>query len=265
MNYKIDHDLHIHSHLSLCSADPEQTVARIWRHAKENGLSTVAVTDHYWDNAVPGASSWYSTQTFEHIARSLPLQQADGVRTLFGCETDLDRNFTLGIPPSRYTDFDFIIIPTTHLHMDGFTIREEDLPSHERRAALWVERLDAVLNMSLPFEKVGIAHLVCGLLDRRSRDDYLKTLSLIPSEEMERLFAKAARCGCGIELNLSDMSFPDEQSETVLRPFRIAKNCGCKFYLGSDAHHPKHFQRFQDIFERAVRLLGLKESDKFLI
>lgn len=265
MTYKIDHDLHIHTHRSLCSGDPEQTVERICALARANGLSTVSITDHYWDSAVPGASSWYSSQNYEHIASALPLPRVDGVRMLFGCETDLDRNFTLGIPPSRFSDFDFIIIPTTHLHMDGFTIRTEDWGSSERRSTLWVDRLDAVLNMPLPFRKVGIAHPVCPLLDRRSAADYFKTLSLIPDGEMERIFTRAATVGVGIELNQTDMSFSDAASDTVLRPFRIAKACGCKFYLGSDAHHPKSFSRFREIFERAIRLLDLKESDKFHI
>jgi histidinol phosphatase-like PHP family hydrolase len=112
MTYKIDYDLHIHSKLSLCSSDPEQTVENILNAAKANRLSTVCITDHYWDSAVAGASDWYRTQNFEHIASALPLPSVDGVRALFGCETDLDRNFTLGIPPSRFSDFDFIIIPT---------------------------------------------------------------------------------------------------------------------------------------------------------
>jgi hypothetical protein len=172
---------------------------------------------------------------------------------------------TLGISPERFSDFDFIIVPTTHLHMDGFTIDEEDIDSHERRARLWVERLCSVLSMPLPFHKVGIAHLACFLLDRRSRKDYLTTLNLIPSEEMERLFSRASEVGCGIELNMSDMSFPDSVAETVLRPFRIAKSCGCKFYLGSDAHHPENFARFREVYERAISLLQLTENDKFIL
>ena len=265
MTYKIDYDLHIHSKLSLCSSDPEQTVENILNAAKANRLSTVCITDHYWDSAVAGASDWYRTQNFEHISGILPLSSKSSVRALFGCETDLDRHFTLGIPPSRFSDFDFIIVPTTHLHMNGFTISDEDQNSSERRARLWVERLDAVLNMPLPFAKVGIAHLACPLLDRRSPSDYFKTLSQIPDSEMERLFAKAASLGCGIELNQTDMSFPDAAESAVLRPFRIAKSCGCKFYLGSDAHHPKGFLRMREVFERAVRLLDLRESDKFRI
>jgi histidinol phosphatase-like PHP family hydrolase len=61
------------------------------------------------------------------------------------------------------------------------------------------------------------------------------------------------------------MSFKDEEADRVLRMFRIAKECGCKFYLGSDAHHPKTFESTDRIFSRAIDLLGLEESDKFVI
>ena len=265
MRFLADHDLHIHSQLSSCSRDPEQTNERILQCARENGLRTICLTDHYWDSEVAGASKWYAPQDFDHIAKAKPLPQCEGVSFLFGCETDLDRHLTLGMPLSRFDDFDFVIVPTTHLHMTGFTISEEDAASNERRAVLWVERLKALLAMPLPFEKVGIAHLVCGLLNKASREDYLDVLERIPSEDMERLFRKAARLGCGIELNMSDMAFREGEDDIVLRPFRIAKDCGCKFYLGSDAHHPAAFVRAGEIFERAITLLDLKESDKFTV
>lgn len=265
MKFKIDHDYHIHSQLSSCSRDPEQTPDRILQYAKENGLSRICLTDHYWDSAVDGASQWYRPQDFDHIANAMPLPQDEKVEFLFGCETDMDQLMTVGIPAARFDEFDFIIIPTTHLHMTGFTISNEDAESNERRAQLWVERLDALLHKSLPFGKIGLAHLVCGLIKRESREEYLNVLSLIPDAEMERLFTMAAELGCGIELNQSDMSFGDDEADVVLRPFRIAKSCGCKFYLGSDAHHPTEFKKSKGVFERAVTLLDLKESDKFHI
>ena len=265
MKFKIDHDYHIHSQLSSCSCDPEQTPDRILQYAKENGLSRICLTDHYWDSAVDGASQWYRPQDFDHIAKAMPLPQDEEVEFLFGCETDMDKLMTVGIPAARFDEFDFIIIPTTHLHMTGFTISNEDAESNERRAKLWVERLDALLHKFLPFGKIGLAHLVCGLIKRESREEYLNVLSLIPDAEMERLFTMAAELGCGIELNQSDMSFGDDEADVVLRPFRIAKSCGCKFYLGSDAHHPTEFKKCKGVFERAVTLLDLKESDKFHI
>lgn len=265
MRYKIDHDYHIHSHLSLCSKDAEQTTQRMLQYAKNLGLSKICITDHYWDSSVEGASKWYTPQNFEHISDILPLPKADGINFLFGCETDMDKHKTVGIPLSRFDDFDFVIIPTTHLHMHGFTIEEDDFKKNERIAPLWCDRLDALLDMPLPFHKIGIAHLCAALMNKTSREEYIATLDLIPSDEMERLFSRAAALGVGIELNMGDMSFTDSEADSVLRPFKIAKSCGCKFYLGSDAHHPEDFERAKDVFERAVTMLDLCENDKFIL
>ena len=262
--FVLNQDLHLHSSLSACSKDPLQNPTAILEAALGNGLTTICLTDHYWDSAVNGASDWYAPQNFDHISASRPLPKKDGVRFLFGCETDLDLHMTLGIPTSRYDDFDFIVIPTTHLHMKGFTLSDSDAESSEARARLWVERFDAVLNMDLPFSKVGVAHLACSLIGR-NREEYLAILDSIPQCEMERLFQKAASLGVGIELNCYDMKFAESEAETVLRMFRIAKEQGCKFYTASDAHHPEAFDDYREMMERAITLLGLEESDKFCI
>ena len=265
MSFKIDHDLHIHSQLSTCSADPEQTPERILAHAEKYGLSTVCVTDHFWDRSVGGASDWYKPQDFEHISKSNPLPKRDGIRFLFGCETDMRKECVIGLPMQRFDDFDFVIIPTTHMHMEGFTISNVTAASTEGRASAWLSRLDALLSMDLPFKKIGIAHLTCRLILRESRTEFLRLIDMLPERELERLFDKAATLGVGIELNGSDMSFDDSEADTVLRPYRIAKSQGCKFYLGSDAHHPAGLDRSIPIFDRAITMLDLKESDKFRI
>ena len=237
---------------------------RILGYASDNGLKTICITDHYWEKTVPcfSGEGFYKGQDFDYISQSCPLPQRDGIRFLFGCETDLDKNLNLGITENKYEQFDFIIVPTTHLHMHS---PDPNNFSPEYRAKIWIERFDTVLNMNLPFKKVGIAHLACFLINKSSRENYLKTLELIPNEELKRLFSKAAGKGMGIELNQADMDFNDGEADVVLRMFKIAKECGCKFYLGSDAHHPDWFDKTKTVFERAIALLDLKETDKFNI
>ena len=264
MRYRVDHDYHIHSHISSCSNDPEQTSEAILRYAEKNGFEKICLTDHFWDETVPGAPYWYLPQNFAHISAARPLPQGKNTKFLFGAETDLDRNLTLGISKECFDEFDFVIIPTTHLHMDGFTISEEDAATPEGRAAAWISRFNAVLDMDLPFHKIGIAHLACALI-AKPREDYSKILRLLPDAELYSAFAKAARVGVGIELNSFDMSHTGEERDAALHIFRIAKEQGCKFYLGSDAHHPSRFDNVKDVFERAVRDLDLTENDKFHI
>ena len=264
MKYIIDNDLHIHSKISLCSSDPKQTNERILECALANGLKTICLTDHFWDETVEGASDWYEVQNYKHISDAKPLPQSENVKFLFGCETELTKDLTLGVSKENIGRFDFVVIPTTHFHMDGYTMTEEDTANVENRAKAWVKRFEAVLGMDLPFRNIGIAHLTCGLV-APSREECLQVFNLITDDEMRRLFEKAAKLGVGIELNSSDMNFTDDEADTILRPYRIAKECGCKFYLGSDAHHPDELDKAKAIFERAVDMLNLKEKDKFVI
>lgn len=265
MRFQIDHDYHIHSNISLCASDPNQTPENILKHAIDNSLVDICLTDHYWDRAVPGASEWCGKQDFDHINAARPLPSVPGVRFMFGCEADMKKDCSLTIPKFRYDEFDFIIISTTHMHMVGYTVSEEDVKSPESIARVWVRRMDALLASDLPFKKTGIAHLAASLINLTSRENYLKTLDLIPTEDMQRIFTRAAELGCGIEINKSDMSFTESEADTVLCMFRIAKACGCKFYLGSDAHTNKEFLGSKKIFERAIDMLGLTEDDKFRV
>ena len=264
MKYIHDHDYHIHSLLSECSSNPRQTPERILDYAKERGLKRVVITDHFWDENVPGASFWYSTyHKFSDISRSLPLPKCEGVEFLFGCECEMDKNGLIGLSPERYDEFDFIIIPTTHMHMRGFTVDEGDYCNVPRLARLWVQRLDALLSKDLPFHKIGIAHLSTPCI---AVNDglYVEVIRAIPDSDMYRIFTKAAELGVGIELNGSDMRYDKKDEDTLLRPFRIAKECGCKFYYGSDAHKPEEFDVYR-YFPRVIDALGLCEDDKFIL
>lgn len=265
MKYVVDHDFHFHSQVSLCSRDPEQTNERILQYARENGLKKIIVTDHFWDENVEEENliDFYKQQNFKHLSKSLPLPKSE-IEFGFGCETDFSRKNILGVSKERFDEFEFIVVPTTHMHMMGFTIYEEDNTT-EGRAKLWLNKLEALLSMDLPFHKIGIAHLACILIDRTSNEDKNKVLNLLKDKDLERVFAKAAKLGVGIELNACDFSVSLNDLEPVLRIFRIAKRQGCKFYLSSDAHHPNNFAGVKEIFEKVIDLLELTEDDKFYI
>ena len=260
----VDHDLHIHSYLSPCAGEEgkTQTPENILRYAEKNGLNTICITDHYWDETVPGAeNTWYARQDTALISSVLPLPQSDSVRFLFGCETDMNMHGVIGLAPEHFDRFDFVIIPTNHLHLSGFTCRGEE--GVAERAALWCSRLDHVLEQDLPFHKIGIAHLTdTGIMGGKG---YLEALRMIPDEEYIRLFRKAADRGVGIELNFNWLKTPDDEMEIHLRPYRIAKEEGCRFYLGSDAHALRVFDNMKENFEKITAALELDDGDKFAV
>ena len=94
---------------------------------------------------------------------------------------------------------------------------------------------------------------------------YLKTLALLPESEMRGIFRKAASLGCGVELNGSDLVYEDCEEDVLLRPYRIAKEEGCKFYCGSDSHHPSDFAPLRARYKRVIGALGLTEEDKYFV
>ena len=274
MKFKFDHDLHLHSYLSLCSDDPAHTNERILQYAKDTGLHTVCLANHFWDEKVAGCGGYgYEIQNFPYVCQGRPVPQSEEVKFLFGCETELNKDFVLGISKERMDEFDFIVVPITHLHFRNFTLDEKD-DNAKGRAKAWVDRLDAVLNMDLPFHKIGIPHLTSILtaafmfdtsFDHNER--LLEIFSLIPPEEMDRLFKKAAKLGVGIELPSGCMKVAEKQKteaeqEILLRPYRIAKENKCKFYCATDAHTVRE-QEKADVFDWAIGKLGLEESDKF--
>lgn len=261
MRYIIDHDLHIHSQLSLCSGDAEQNKDNILRYGTENGLKHICITDHFWDETVPGANGWYKQQDYAHVSGILPLPQAEGTVFHFGCETDMDKFFTLGISPEVMKKFEFIIVPTNHLHMSGFTIDCEKDGSAQGRAKLCVERVHALLDMDLPFEKIGLAHLTCSLLAPDM--DHHDVLDLISDATLAEMLTRVAQKGAGVELNFPIKNYEGKELERELRLYRIAKDCGCKFYFGSDAHHPGGLAKAMERFALTVDALELTEDDKF--
>ncbi len=261
MKYVADHDFHIHSTVSMCCHDDNQTPETILKYAKENGFKKICLTNHFWDEKVKSEAEWIDEHDFAHVSSVLPLPKDDGIEFLFGCETDMDYNNVLGISRERFDMFDFVIVATTHLHLDGNTVRTE-ITAPEEAAYHWIDKIENLLAKDLPFHKIGIAHLTCGhIFGKRTGE----ALSLISDASLYNVFRECSEKGVGVELNVKTLNMTAEQKEVFLRPYFIAKECGCKFYLGSDSHKTVAFASAKENFEDVITQLGLKETDKFIL
>ena len=261
MPFPIDHDMHCHTVLSSCSSDPAQSVQALLEHAKRRGYTLQCVTDHLWDSAVPGASGWYAPQDIGHVSQNLPLPQDDQVRLVFGCETEFLGGTRLGLDPSHYDAFDFIVIPPNHFHMKNF-VRPDTYDTEEKIAALFVQRLEDISNLLLPWRKVGIAHMTCGLIFREGDED--NVYALVDEGRFRAVMRRFAELGAGIEINLSCFA-PGwrAREDDRLRLYRLAREEGCRFYLASDAHHPASLSVVPDRAPEVIGLLGLDERHLF--
>lgn len=268
MKFIVDHDLHCHTHLSLCSGDPSMTPQAIADHGIKEGYKAVCITDHYWDESLPDVDTWYQQQNTQHVTSDYPFHaDTENVRLMLGCETEFLEDGRVGISPDKYDLFSFIIIPPNHLHLRDITC-----PSAERTveglSEVYTDRLDRISKLSLPWHKVGIAHLNWLYEGELSR----LVLEQMDSDRLSEIFKRFAVNGAGIELNGScfseEMQWPAKK-ESHLKLLKIARDAGCKFYCGSDAHtvadlnDPQY--ELKRCLEPVITMLELTEKDKMIL
>ncbi|MBQ7318752.1 MAG: hypothetical protein IJW97_01040 [Clostridia bacterium] len=249
MRFVPDHDLHIHTKLSPCSNDPRQIPEAILAYGVTAGLKLLALADHCWP----------ATQ-IPVLRASEPLPQSKRCHMIFGAEVDMDMNDQLSAPISDIEALDFAVIALNHLHLKNYCVPNdfpEDALTHKER---FKERLHHLLSLDLPFYKTGIAHFSDGLV---CTADPIRCIDLFSDAELIDIFQKIRDRGMGVELNLVPGRYSAGDLDSVLRPLRVAKSLGCKFYMGGDAHHPDDFAgTLTRKMNPLIDLLGLEESDK---
>ena len=184
-----------------------------------------------------GASDWYRPQTAERLQRTREQIPADtdGVRVLVGCETEYCGGGLVGIAPETAAELDYVLVPASHFHMEGF-VAPAGLMSPRGVARLLVERFDEVVALEVV---TGVAHpfLPMGSLDAAD-----EVLALIPDSQFAESFGRAAERGVSIEVTLG--YFPglrewepaEFHDETFLRVLTLAREAGCLFHFASDTH-----------------------------
>ena len=93
-----------------------------------------------------------------------------------------------------------------------------------------------------------------------------KILNSISKEELNEGFSMAKEKGVSIEINSCtfasnyDRGTDGFTDESFMRIFRIAKETGCKFHFGSDAHSLDDIDRLQKL-QPYIDKLGLTDED----
>ncbi len=253
------HDLHLHTFLSSCSADPGQTPEAILASAAAQGLTTVAFTDHYWDETMPGVFDWYLPQDTGHLRQLEIPADTKGVRVLSGCETEFRGGRLIGLSPARAEEMELIQLPINHFHIQQ--VRGEVAAVPESLAALWMERLEEALCLSLPWKKTVLSHLNIFPADN-GRDPVLEALLSGHACRVAKAFDKAAALGVMAEVNVSCMRSPGftVYPESHVRLFAMARRAGIRLTWGSDAHHPDGLAVLER-YRESVRQLGLAPED----
>ena len=258
--FSIHHDLHLHSTLSSCCHDPAMTPEAIADWAAHQGYDAICLTNHLWDRSVPGASAWYAPQDIRHSEKALPLPQREGLHFYFGCEAEYCGGKKLSLQPLHFGRFDFVAIATNHMHMKGLT-RPEGVDTALQMAELFTSRLEQLLELELPWRKVGIAHLnIHHLFREGSAADVLR---LLDGKRWQAIFHSIAAKGAGVELNAAAFASAGADMDVHIDFFRLAREAGCRFYCASDAHKLEALDISS--LQSVVDALGLTAEDRYVI
>ena len=248
----------------------------------------------------PARSGFYAKQSMAYqmqIKSQIPKNA--GIKILVGMETEYCGMYdVLGMGKEAALQLDFLLIPHTHVHMRDFVmpmfddVREAKSKLRQKLLAIpgiqesyvddMVKRVpEADLEPYMPEQRVDRVGFVADFMVNSFRtlmhNETLKSYSdLIPvsiahpfqpvnqpnrADMMKRisddtfgeLFSITAARGIGLEIN-------PYTSEDDFRMFHIAKECGCRFTLGSDTHSRDGFKNIQKT-EALTDRLGLTEYD----
>jgi len=151
---------------------------------------------------------------------------------------------------------DYVLLACSHFHMREFveqptTDSPHDVGKHLLKFFISGVRSGLATCVAHPF-------LPCGHMDRF--DDIISNIS---DAEFADAFAVAAEQHVGVEITTGFLP-PNHgipfSIETPTRFLSIAKQAGCRFSFGSDAHNPDQQRRLPEL-ARFVRIIGLTEND----
>ena len=239
----ITEDLHLHTYLSKCAKNGGHARDYV-AQAQSEGLSVIAFTDHMWDSAVPGASDWYKPQDMAHIGQlraELAELPAGPVRVLFGCETECDKNGVVGITQEAASRLDILLVPNSHTHMLDFVMPREYNGIPDKHGAFMVRHFMDIIRSPVARYITAIPHPFAAV--GKSASEKEEILASISDAAFAECFAAAREMDIALELNTSVFAcIPEQQLRTgeFARMYMIAREAGCRFTFGTDAHAVAH-------------------------
>ncbi|KKR04421.1 MAG: hypothetical protein UT30_C0008G0043 [Candidatus Uhrbacteria bacterium GW2011_GWF2_39_13] len=252
-------DLHIHTSASPCCHDKEQTIENITEATKNMGLKKIGFADHVWVSDMYKPSGFYNKQSGEeHLKLKEIAQSRDwGIEVLVGCEADMIAPGKFGITDDFKRQMDYVLLSSDHFHMKDFVEQPENSDSRtlgRHMLKFFISAAESGMGdiLAHPFFPYGFI------------DMYDTAMASISDAELFDACAVAAAKNTGIEINPCYLPNAAKNRffsiETPVRFLAIAKEAGCKFTFGSDAHGIKELEAVKD-FQYFIDALGLQAKD----
>ncbi len=231
----IDHDLHIHTGLSPCCTDVNQTLHNIVAVCRDLGLHKIGLSDHAWLRRSTTPADWGpNPRGFKKLAVELAALSPE-ITVLRGCEADT-------LAPGRFTidrkfadTLDYVILATNHFHFRELV--EQPVAATPQGIAAHMVR------MFLAGVRSGLANIIPHVfMPMGFWEFYEPAVASISDCVFIETFAEAAAHDVAIEITAVYLPPPPGvrrhtwNIDTPLRVLTLAKQAGCRFTFGTDSH-----------------------------
>lgn len=243
---KLNYDLHIHTCSSPCGRD-EMIPADILRVASERGLRFIGLTDHLYPST--------DIKSFDNLRFEISSAKSTMINTpdvFFGCEAEV-------MAPGRNAGgeelrqfFDYVMIGATHFQ-NGITElpkteSEKEIGEYYFRMFEYAVSLSWADTIAHPFY---VFPWVCSrnILNYVDDSDLYSALQTAKSNN--------------IAMEISQRVIEPGQLEFSRRFYKICKNLGLKFSIGSDAHSLENIGKVK-ILEPFINEIGIGSEDLWI-
>lgn len=264
----LQHDIHMHTNLSLC-APRETTMATYLSLCEEEKISLLGFSDHlYYDHHLErrGITGETGLERVLKIREEMErMKDKTPVRMLLGCEVENFFGQPESLLPGEAGVFDYVLIAASHIMNHTKEYEKFDLTTPDKLRKMVMEQFVRACELEYPVP-AGICHPLYPIVSPWEQE----VVDGMTNAQLEECFKLAASKGKSIEIHAClyrNGTRLDKEglSPSYLRLLCIAKECGCKFHFGSDAHNAEQFRGKHKLLLRAAERAGITSEDMWSV
>ena len=250
-------DLHLHTNLSSCAPNTT-TVSTYLEHCETEGIKKIGISNHL-----------YNDKGIDHTLKIkdeiYALQNSTSVQILLGCEMEVfyDEEFMLN--KTTAAQFDYVLLAPSHIFNQMQHYEKFDLSSSDKIRNLIIDNFKRACLLDL-----GLPTAICHPLYPICAPNQQEILDGMTDEQLAECYTLAAQHNKSIEIHAClyrDTVTLDQEglSPSYIRMLSVAKQCGCKFHFGTDAHDAQSFINKHSLLLRAAERAGICEDDMWCL
>lgn len=246
-------DLHLHTNLSFC-APSETTINSYLPFCAQEGIKKIGISNHLYSHK--GVDHTLQIKDEIHA-----LQDSLSVQVLLGCEMELFPGQEPMLNKENASQFDYVQVAPSHIFNLIHEYKNFDLSTPDKIRSMLMENFKRACLLDL-----GVPTAICHPLYPICAPDQQGILDGMTDAQLAECYTLAAQHDKSIEIHAclyrNTVTLDEEGlSPSYIHMLSIAKECGCKFHFGSDAHEPQAFINKHGLLQRAAERAGICEDD----